>query len=381
MSIKVITDVWELDLPSSEKIVLLAYADHAAPDGTSIFPSMALMARKTGHSERSIQRITRSLEGKGYLFADGTGPRGTKRWRLRTETDNLAPMECVVESGPGGGDKMSPEKAAGATSTSQEGDRMSPVKATGATSEARLGDKMSPLTSAGVTSATPGGDTRREEGVTPVSPEPSLTVIEPSTRAVLEKADIDNVNAQVSAMVALSRRPTYTNREKIPEPYLPYADVYHELTGQVPTKRALHDWLMEFSVWQSEGIGPEHVRQAHKEAAGRFTITRPGSLTRTAAALKARPSAPTRKSRDPEWHKRADAILQYRLAEGRRRAAEYYKSQGMPFEDPEAIRPLISDVPRLMAGGPEADPQAGTPVPEAIRERINALVKSKSVPR
>lgn len=333
MSVTVMNSVWEWDLPTNEKVVLLAYADHAAHDGSSVFPSISRIAEKTGYGERWVQLITRKLEAMGLLERDGSGPRGTNRWRIR-----LA-----------GGEVRAPRNGGEVTS--------------------------------GVKQDAQGGEAQFTGGVRPNSPEPSLTIIEPSTRAVLGKADIDNVNAQVTAMVALSGHTTYTNREKIPEPYLPYADVYHELTGQVPTKRALHDWISEFSVWQSEGIDPEQVRQAHEQAAGRFTVLRPGSLTRTAAALKARRSTSQRKSRDPEWHRRADALLQRNLAEGRRRAAEYYSSQGMPFEAPESMRPLLSDVPRLVNGTLDPERECRVPMPDAIRERVSAFLKSKSVPR
>ncbi len=82
MSVKIMGMVWDLKVRRDEKLVLLAYADHADHDGGSIYPSVALIARKTGYSERSIQSITRRLEGHGYLLADGKGVHGTNRWRI-----------------------------------------------------------------------------------------------------------------------------------------------------------------------------------------------------------------------------------------------------------------------------------------------------------
>ena len=332
MSVTVMNSVWEWDLPSNEKIVLLAYADHAAHDGSSVFPSISRIAEKTGYGERWVQLITRKLEAMGLLERDGSGPRGTNRWRIR-----LA-----------GGEVRAPRNGGEVTS--------------------------------GVKPDAQGGEAQFTGGVRPNSPEPSLTIIEPSTRADLSVI-AQSANRTVDYILKPQPSQHYTNREKIPETYLPYADAYHELTGQVPTQRVLHDWLAEFSVWQSEGIDPEQVRQAYEQAAGRFTVLRPGSLTRTAAALKARRSTSPRKSRDPEWHKRADALLQQHLAEGRRRAAEYYSSQGMPFEAPESMRPLLSDVPRLVNGTLDAERECRVPMPDAIRERVSAFLKSKSVPR
>jgi len=63
-----------------EKFILLAYADHADQNGRNIYPSVDLIAVKTGYRERAIQQITRNLETLGYLIPDGQGPHGTNRW-------------------------------------------------------------------------------------------------------------------------------------------------------------------------------------------------------------------------------------------------------------------------------------------------------------
>jgi hypothetical protein len=233
MSVKVTGQVWALDIPSHEKLVLLAYADHASHDGTGIWPAVLLIARKTGHSERSVQQITRSLKRRGLLVEDGKGPKGTNKWRVG-------------------------------------------------------GAVLAPPESAPVQTNAPGGAESRTEGVQPTTPEPSLTVKEPSSRVELSEVEYEQAAAKVDAMIENARRDTYANRDKIPEPYLPLADAYHNLTGQEPTKRVLHDWLQTFSEWQSEGIQPKHVQQAFKESTGRFMVARPGSLTNMAAAFKAK---------------------------------------------------------------------------------------------
>lgn len=128
MSVKAMAAVWEMDLAPEEKYVLLCYADHADHDGGSIYPAVAKIAKKTGYSERTVQRITRHLETNGQLIQDGSGPKGTNRWRM--------PM--------GGGDKMSPPISGGDT-----------------------------IVAGGVTSMTERGDIA-------MSPEPSLTIIKPS---------------------------------------------------------------------------------------------------------------------------------------------------------------------------------------------------------
>ena len=284
MSVKIMGLVWEIDLPSNEKLVLLAYADHAAHDGTGIYPAVALVARKTGYSEREVQRVTRTLQGKGLLIPDGTGPRGTNRWR------------CA----PGG-------------------------------------DNLSRVTSDGVTAAIPGGDIDDREGVTPMAPEPSLTIIEPSSRGGLSQTEHDQAKAQVTAMIGNASKAAYLNRDRIPASFLAHADLYHELTGQEPTKRVLHDWLATFSDWAAEGIQPEHVRKAHKESQGRFTVLRPGSLTNMAAACKARERLTIQKPRD----------------------------------DLHETQLLLKQMDRERAGA--------IPMPQEVRQRLDAFLKDKTL--
>jgi hypothetical protein len=67
MSGKVMGAVWDLDLPHSKQLVLLAMADHAHHDGTQVFASAKLIAWKTGYSVRQTQRIIDQLESDGLI--------------------------------------------------------------------------------------------------------------------------------------------------------------------------------------------------------------------------------------------------------------------------------------------------------------------------
>jgi DnaD/phage-associated family protein len=73
--------VWELPFSSEftaeDKFILLAYADHAWQDGTHAYPSIGLIAQKTGYYERTIQRHVRNLEKLGLLIETGKGQHGT----------------------------------------------------------------------------------------------------------------------------------------------------------------------------------------------------------------------------------------------------------------------------------------------------------------
>lgn len=67
MSWKVSGQVWEIELPANKLIVMLAMADHADHEGHNVFPSIGLIAWKTGYSERQIQRIIKALVADGLL--------------------------------------------------------------------------------------------------------------------------------------------------------------------------------------------------------------------------------------------------------------------------------------------------------------------------
>jgi hypothetical protein len=77
MSVKVMSAVWELDLPQNQKLVLLAFADHADDDGVC-YPSVGRVAWKTGVSERQVQRIVKKLRAAGLvvLLRNAQGGRG-----------------------------------------------------------------------------------------------------------------------------------------------------------------------------------------------------------------------------------------------------------------------------------------------------------------
>lgn len=86
MSIRLMTQVWELDLPRNEKLVLLALADHANDDGYC-YPSVRRIAWKSGYDRRSIQRILRRLEDAEVLESavEGGGRANPTTYRVVPE--------------------------------------------------------------------------------------------------------------------------------------------------------------------------------------------------------------------------------------------------------------------------------------------------------
>lgn len=70
MSIRVMSLIWDCDLPTSEKMVLLVIADHADDFGKNAWPSMRTIARKASMSERQAQRYVKSLVDRQILWCE-----------------------------------------------------------------------------------------------------------------------------------------------------------------------------------------------------------------------------------------------------------------------------------------------------------------------
>ena len=78
MSVKVMAEVWGLDLRTTPKLVLLALSDHADDDGKSAYPSVDRLAWKCGLNRRTVQRTLRELEAAELIVpvAHAAGGRG-----------------------------------------------------------------------------------------------------------------------------------------------------------------------------------------------------------------------------------------------------------------------------------------------------------------
>lgn len=66
VSVRAMSAVWDIDLPDSDKIVLLALADCANDEG-HCWPSVASLVRKCSKSERTIQGSIKRLVDEGHL--------------------------------------------------------------------------------------------------------------------------------------------------------------------------------------------------------------------------------------------------------------------------------------------------------------------------
>ena len=66
MAIKLMTLVWETNLPQTEKMVLLALADHANDDGIC-WPKQQQLTVRCSMSERTVRRVIGSLVETGFI--------------------------------------------------------------------------------------------------------------------------------------------------------------------------------------------------------------------------------------------------------------------------------------------------------------------------
>jgi hypothetical protein len=85
--------VWRLEIPRNLKLVLLAFADHAHPDGSNAFPSAVRVAWMTLYSTRQVSTLTKKLEELGLLVRSHsrTGKGNTVIYQIAMEHPLLRP--------------------------------------------------------------------------------------------------------------------------------------------------------------------------------------------------------------------------------------------------------------------------------------------------
>ena len=67
MSVHITGPVWKAKIKGIEKLVLLKLADSAEDDGSNCRPSVPRMVAECGVSRGTVQRVLRSMEGKGWI--------------------------------------------------------------------------------------------------------------------------------------------------------------------------------------------------------------------------------------------------------------------------------------------------------------------------
>ena len=89
--------VFDLDIAGDLKLVLLALADHAADDGSRVYPSVDRLAGKCSMSESSIHRRLGELRDLGVLevVAKGGGRGKPTQYRLNLKGARLTPFDAA----------------------------------------------------------------------------------------------------------------------------------------------------------------------------------------------------------------------------------------------------------------------------------------------
>ena len=109
MSIKLILQAWELDIPDNEQKLLAFLADHANDDGANCFPDVARLAHRMRRSERMIQILLGRLKDRGLIvpIAHASGGRSLSTMYLLAldQADRIPPyvppwdQQCNTEKG------------------------------------------------------------------------------------------------------------------------------------------------------------------------------------------------------------------------------------------------------------------------------------------
>ena len=126
MSIKAMNWAWEQRLPPNSKLILMALADSADEVG-KCWPRVRLIAEKCCASERTVQRVLKELEERGFLHIErrfrGDGGQSSNAYYLCLESPpvNLSPPSLTPTDKltPGGDAAVTPP----VTRQTSQGDR------------------------------------------------------------------------------------------------------------------------------------------------------------------------------------------------------------------------------------------------------------------
>jgi len=94
MSVSVMARIWaEETLSPTPRLILLSLADHANDEGVC-YPSIARLCKRTGLSERAIQKHIGELAASGWLMIDrAAGPKGCNVFTVCTPAHDAPPHD------------------------------------------------------------------------------------------------------------------------------------------------------------------------------------------------------------------------------------------------------------------------------------------------
>lgn len=119
MSIRLMSQVWSMDLHHTSKMVLLALADSANDEGLC-WPSISTVSKKTSLSERSVQRCIVRLETLTLLRRDQRDQQSSHFWITLASNSPVTHSHPPVTACHRGGDWLSPRIIRGTVSEPEE---------------------------------------------------------------------------------------------------------------------------------------------------------------------------------------------------------------------------------------------------------------------
>lgn len=120
------TQVWAMELPAKQKLILLALADCANDEGLA-WPSIATIARKCGCDERTVQRNLRDLETAGKIARQEVPGKGCK-YRFKGATNRHPRQNDGATNRPKTPGKLPPKPSGTVTDLSNDKSKRAPVR-------------------------------------------------------------------------------------------------------------------------------------------------------------------------------------------------------------------------------------------------------------
>lgn len=100
MSAKIMGRAWDLDLPHNQLLVLLALADHADHEGNNVYPSLGLVAWKTGYSEQQVRRVIRQLIDLKILIVVSKSPGRAIKYKINIDAGTMKEVYTPIKMSP-----------------------------------------------------------------------------------------------------------------------------------------------------------------------------------------------------------------------------------------------------------------------------------------
>ena len=124
MSVKALTWAFEQPISATEKVVLLALADHANEHGLC-WPSISLLVQRAHVGERTVQRAIQALEDGGFITRERrqreNGSDTSNLYRLCLNVAQGGQAWTSVDQRGSGGVNLAPHPVGGVTQTGGEG--------------------------------------------------------------------------------------------------------------------------------------------------------------------------------------------------------------------------------------------------------------------